>query len=84
MNPTRILFLSLFFAAALASSAQAGNDEESEICTEKGYEAQVQCILKKCGRFAPGSTAQLKCEEDWADLCETTGKDVEKRCLGVR
>lgn len=75
--------LALTFAL-LSAPAHAGNDEQSQICTERGYEAQVNCILKKCGRFAPGSTAQLKCEEDYADLCEVTGQDVEKRCLGTR
>jgi hypothetical protein len=81
-TPTALAAFALTFV--FLSAPALANDEQHEACTRKGYNAQVNCILKKCGRLAPGSTAQLKCEEDYADLCEVTGQDVEKRCLGIR
>ena len=81
------MYLMVFAAFTLGlahPNVSLANDEEQEICSEKGYEAQTACVNKRCGKFARGSTAQLKCEEDVADLCETTGQDVEKRCLGIR
>ena len=81
MNKPAIFFV-LSLSLAFAASAVAGNDEESQACSEKGEAVRVSCIESRCSSFAPGSTAQLKCEESIQDSCEAKGRAVENRCLG--